>query len=67
MRRGREGVKGRENMPRRSGAGGLAGRAMGSAIHVPLQKARKQLGMATSVEELGKQRKLCRREWWRQR
>ena len=37
MRRGREGVKGREDVMRGSGAGGLAGRAMGSAMHVGLQ------------------------------
>ena len=54
-RREREGVKEREDMTKRSGAGGLAGRAMRSAIHVPLQEAGKQLGMAKSVEELGKQ------------
>ena len=37
MRRGREGVRGGEDVMRGSGAGGLAGRAMGSAMHVGLQ------------------------------
>ena len=37
MRRGREGVRGREDVMRGSGAEGLAGRAMGSAMHVGLQ------------------------------
>ena len=37
MRRGREGVRGREDVMRGSGAGGLAGRAMGSAMHEGLQ------------------------------
>ena len=43
MRRGREGVRGkeeargREYMMRRSGAGGLASRAMGFAVHVEQQ------------------------------
>ena len=35
MRRRREGVRGREDVMRESSAGGLAGRAMGSAMHVP--------------------------------
>ena len=37
MRRGREGMRGREDMMRGSGAGGLAGKAMGFAMHVGLQ------------------------------
>ena len=37
MRRGREVVRGREDIMRGSGAGGLAGKAMGSAMHVELQ------------------------------
>ena len=37
MGREREGVRGREDMMRGSGAGGLAGKAMGSAMHVELQ------------------------------
>ena len=37
MRRGRKGVRGREHVIRGSGAGGLAGRAMGSAMDVGLQ------------------------------
>ena len=37
MRRGREEARGREYMVRGSGAGGLASRAMGSAMHVEQQ------------------------------
>ena len=37
MRRGREEARGREYMMRGSGAGGLAGRAMGSAVHMGQQ------------------------------
>ena len=37
MNRGREGVRGREDMLRGSGAGGLTGKAMGFAMHLELQ------------------------------
>ena len=37
MRRGREGMRGREDVMRVSGAGGLVGRAMDSATHVGMQ------------------------------
>ena len=37
MRRGREEARGREYMMRESGAGGLASRAMGSAVHMGQQ------------------------------
>ena len=37
MKRGSEGVRGREDVMRGSGAGGLAGRAMGSAMHMEMQ------------------------------
>ena len=37
MRRGREEARGREYMMRGSGAGGLASRAMGSAVHMGKQ------------------------------
>ena len=37
MNREREGVRGREDVMRGSGAGGLAGRAMGAAMHVGQQ------------------------------
>ena len=37
MRRGREEARGREYMMRGSGAGGLASRAMGSAVHMGQQ------------------------------
>ena len=37
MRRGREEARGREYMMRESGAGGLARRAMGSAVHMGQQ------------------------------
>ena len=38
MRTGRERARGREDMIRGSGAGGLTGRTMGSAMHVGLQR-----------------------------
>ena len=37
MRRGREEARGREYMMGRSGAGGLASRALGSAVHMGQQ------------------------------
>ena len=37
MSRGKEGVRGRKCMMRGSGAGGLAGKAMGFAMHMELQ------------------------------
>ena len=40
LKREREEVRGREDMTRGSGAGGLAGKAMGSAMHVELRARR---------------------------